>query len=265
MRRKVAVAMSGGVDSSVAAALLKEEKYEVTGLTMRLWGNAGDDMDAADSAVSSASKTCRILGIPHRVIDIREQFKKKVIDYFLSEYLRGLTPNPCVVCNEKIKFGLLMDMMALDGAERLATGHYADIAFDAGTGRHNLLCAADRKKDQSYFLYRLNQRQLGLTLFPLGGMIKAEVIGKARAMGLPAAEREESQEICFVPGDDYRALIESERPGAVQGGDFIDMDGRVIGRHKGVAFYTIGQRRGLGYSSQLGRRYVIARDPFNNT
>jgi len=256
VKRKIVVAMSGGVDSSVAAAILKEAGHELTGVTMRLWGEAED----SEPSVSSAKEVCAHLRIEHKVVDVRENFFKAVIEYFLDEYTQGLTPNPCVRCNELIKFGVLPKLMDLLRAERLATGHYARVLLDGKTGGYALMKALDLDKDQSYFLYRLNQKQLGITAFPLGDMTKAEVRDMARRKGLPSAERDESQEICFIPDNDYRGFIESERPDSVKEGEFVDMEGNFVGHHRGVAFYTVGQRRGLGVSSPFGRRYVVDRD-----
>jgi tRNA-uridine 2-sulfurtransferase len=260
MIRKIAVAMSGGVDSSVAAALLKQSGEDVIGVTMRLWGEESDSA----SAVDSAREVCRIIGIEHKVLDLREIFRQEIIDYFLDSYVQARTPNPCVRCNQKIKFGTLMKLVDFANAEKLATGHYARTGLDSISGRHVLLQGADMRKDQSYFLYRLSQGQLAHAIFPLGDMYKSEVIETARKMGLPSAEREESQEVCFIPDNDYRGLIESERPDAVKEGEFVDKGGNVIGRHRGVAFYTEGQRRGLNFSSPGGRSYVINRDPETN-
>ncbi|HLB25734.1 MAG TPA: tRNA 2-thiouridine(34) synthase MnmA [Nitrospirota bacterium] len=260
MKRKVAVAMSGGVDSSVAAAVMKAEGHEVVGITMRLWGEEQD----SGPMVASAAEVCATLGIEHKVLDLRETFGREIIDYFLDSYVSGLTPNPCVRCNGLVKFGVLMKLVDLVRAERLATGHYARVLLDGRTGRYNLMRALDEGKDQSYFLYRLDQKQLAFSVFPVGEMTKDEVRDRARRLGLPSSEREESQEVCFIPDNDYRGLIESERPDAVREGDFVDTDGSVIGRHRGVAFYTVGQRRGLGFSSPLGRRYVVARDVATN-
>ncbi|MBI5190531.1 MAG: tRNA 2-thiouridine(34) synthase MnmA [Nitrospirae bacterium] len=260
MKRKIVIAMSGGVDSSVVAALLARQGHEVVGVTMRLWGDDGDSA----SAVESARESCRLLGITHKVLDVRETFRKEVIDYFLDEYAAGLTPNPCVRCNEQIKFGILLRFMDLVHGERLATGHYARVLLDGRTGRYVLSRSADRNKDQSYFLYRLDQKRLSHSIFPLGDMTKEEVRETARRLGLPSADRADSQEVCFIPDNDCRGFVEDERPDAVKEGDFVDMKGFSLGRHRGIAFYTVGQRKGLGVSSPLGRRYVIDRDPDTN-
>ena len=248
------------MDSSLAAALLKDAGNDVLGITLCLWGEERD----SEPAITSARSVCKTVGIDHKVLDLRESFKKEIIDNFIGQYTSGLTPNPCVRCNEIIKFGMLMKLMELCRAERLATGHYARVMIDGRSGRHNLLTALDGNKDQSYFLYRLSQRQLGSAIFPLGEMTKDEVRDRARAMGLPSASNEESQEVCFIPDNDYRGFIENERPDAVCDGEFADTKGNVLGRHRGVAFYTVGQRKGLGVSSPLGRRYVLDRDAETN-
>jgi len=250
------VAMSGGVDSSVVAATLKESGHDLLGVTMRLWGETED----SEPAVSLAKEACGLLGIEHKVLDIRENFSLQVVQYFLDEYIKGVTPNPCVRCNETIKFGVLIKLMDLLRAERLATGHYARVLLDSRVGNYLLLRALHEDKDQSYFLYRLGQKQLSVSMFPLGDMTKHEVRDKARKLGLPMADKDESQEICFIPDNDYRGFIESERPDSVVEGEFVDKAGCVLGRHRGVAFYTVGQRKGLGMSSPLGRRYVLDRD-----
>ena len=252
--------MSGGVDSSLAAALLKEAGNDVVGFTLRLWGEERD----SEPAINGAKAVCKTIGIDHKVLDLRENFKKEIIDNFIGQYVSGLTPNPCVRCNELIKFGMLMKLVDPFRAERLATGHYARVMIDGRSGRYNLLTALDTNKDQSYFMYRLSQRQLSMAVFPLGEMTKEEVRTRALAMGLPSAANEESQEVCFIPDNDYRGFIENERPDAVCNGEFVDTKGNVLGRHRGVAFYTVGQRKGLGVSSPLGRRYVLDRDAKTN-
>jgi len=249
-------AMSGGVDSSVAAAILKEAGHEVVGVTMKLFGEESEN----DPAIAAAREVCLLLGIEHKVLDVRETFRSEVIESYVDDYVRGQTPNPCVRCNEKVKFGVLLKLMDLLRAERLATGHYARVLLDGKSGRYILKKGLDEFKDQSYFLYRLRQDQLGLSLFPLGEMTKEEVRDKARAIGLPNAERMASQEACFVNGD-YRDFIKETRPESEAEGEFVDVAGAVMGRHEGVAFYTVGQRKGLGVSSPLGRRYVLERDP----
>jgi tRNA-specific 2-thiouridylase len=260
---RILVGMSGGVDSSVAAALLAREGHEVAGVTLRLWdGEDGPDAPwqrRSCCKVGIARHVCDTLGIPHRVADARDAFRARVVDDFLSAYPDGRTPNPCVRCNAFVKFSALLDAAREGGYDQVATGHYARVER-TGTGGWRLLKGADRGKDQSYFLHRLAPADLPRIRFPLGGLTKPHVMGLAREMGLPADEIAESQEICFVGDGDYRDFLRQEHPGAEAPGDIVDRDGRVVGHHAGVAFHTIGQRRGLNVA--LGRRaYVVATDP----
>lgn len=231
MPKKILVAMSGGVDSSVAAALLKRADFCIEGVFLKLFGSA-----KFKEGEARAKKVAKILGIPIRVLDLRKEFKKTVIDYFLREYAAGRTPNPCVVCNRKIKFSFLLNL----GADWVATGHYAR------SWRGKLLRAKDKEKDQSYFLWQLNQRQLEHVLFPVGNYIKKEVRGLAREFKLPVFEAAESQEVCF----DFDI---KQRPGKI-----VDPEGEVLGRHQGLAFYTIGQRKGIGLPG--GPFWVLDKD-----
>jgi len=244
--------MSGGVDSSVAAMLTKNAGFEVIAVTMRLFGKAQEK--AAWRAAAVAQK----LGIEHRVADLSAEFNSRVIDYFCGSYQRGATPNPCVVCNRMIKFGALLNFADDMGAQYLATGHYARSERSA-TGCH-LLKACDASKDQSYFLYRLNQHQLGRTLFPLGGLTKTQTHDLAREAGLPSFLTE-SQDICFLGGADYRTFLEKHID--FTPGDVVDAAGNALGRHRGLPLYTIGQRQGLGIASARPL-YVIAIDPASN-
>jgi tRNA-specific 2-thiouridylase len=243
---RVFVAMSGGVDSSVAAALLVNEGHDVTGVTMRLL--PGDDpVDGCCSldGARSAKRVCDVLGIPHYTLEFADVFEREVIGPYCDEYAAGRTPNPCIVCNDRVKFSELMRRVALQDAEFLATGHYARIVRDA-EGVSWLARGTDARKDQSYFLYRMTAEQLGRTLFPIGESTKAEVRRIAEQMGLPSAHRAESQETCFVPGDDVRAFVRQRRPDAFRAGDIVDTTGSVVGSHAGVPGLTVGQRRGLG-------------------
>ena len=240
MNKTVAVAMSGGVDSSLTAALLLERGFNVFGVTMLL-----DD----DKNISDARKVCEHLGINHHVADFREIFRAKVENYFVAEYLKGRTPNPCVRCNREIKFGVLFDFTEKLGADFLSTGHYARILFE--DGRFRLKKAVDVKKDQSYVLYNLTAAKLAKILLPLGEFSKTETRRLAEELRLPVAHKPDSQEICFVPDDDYKKFIASREPStqALKAGEIIDAGGKVLGHHQGVANYTIGQRKGLGIAA----------------
>jgi len=224
----------------VAAALLKEAGHEVTGITMRVTADRQAETDAADIAGR--------LGITHHTIDLHEIFRERIIEYFCGEYGKGRTPNPCVRCNEYIKFGALREEAERLGAEMFATGHYARIEKDS-RGRYILIKGRDKNKDQSYFLYRLTQEQLSRTMFPVGEMTKEEVRKKAAELGLPAATRPESQEICFIPDNDHAAFAVRYTAEAGRPGPIMDEGGRTLGRHRGIAQYTIGQRKGLGIAA----------------
>jgi tRNA-specific 2-thiouridylase len=235
-RTKVAVALSGGVDSAAAALLIREDAYEVTGIHMRLW-----DSPLLDCQARQAETICRILRIPYHEVDLRREFEAYVIDYFCREYRQGRTPNPCVACNRSIKFGLLLDKTRSLGAEYMATGHYARIEHSADGRR--LLKAVDARRDQSYFLYTLTQEKLGHVTFPLGERSRDEVKQMVKRAGLPTATRS-SQDICFVSRKNRSAFL--ARRLDTQPGDIVDMGGKILGRHRGIASYTIGQRHGLG-------------------
>ena len=277
--------MSGGVDSSVAAALLKADGYEVIGLTLKIWEDEGEEQkawkDRSCCKVGLAKYIAEQLGISHQVVEARQAFQRVVIEDFSDEYLQGRTPNPCVRCNEQIKFGMLLEAATAAGADAIATGHYArverqDTAYSISQGSCNSTCssenrsgrwilkkAADPDKDQTYFLYRLNQAALGRALFPLGGLHKTEVWAKARALGFPADEMTESQEVCFVTQRDYREFLEENVPEARRPGQIVTERGEPVGEHRGIAFYTVGQRRGLGIAG-AERLYVTALDPVAN-
>jgi tRNA-specific 2-thiouridylase len=252
-RTKVAVALSGGVDSSAAALLLKEAAYEVLGIHMRLWESPHLDYQA-----HRAENICRILGIPYHQIDLQREFESSVVGYFCREYQQGRTPNPCVVCNQRIKFGLLLDKALSLGTTYLATGHYAKV--EHSRDGHRLLKATDTRRDQSYFLYTLTQEKLGRVLFPLGGYSRDEVKQMVKQAGLPTATRS-SQDICFISQKNYGAFL-SQRFSTLPG-DVIDTQGKKLGQHRGIAFYTIGQRHGLGLASGKPL-YVIRIEPESN-
>ena len=255
-KKKIAVAMSGGIDSSVTAAILKEQGHDVIGITMEL-------SDCSAGAVADAKLVADFLGIEHHVADFRQLFQEKVIDYFLSEYAAGRTPNPCVACNPNVKFGGLIAEAQKYGCDYLATGHYAKVFYDANTQRYNIAKGSDDHKDQAYALYRLTQQQLAHVMTPLGGWNKTDTRAEAAKRNLPVANKPESQEICFVPDDDYKNYLVQHRPELKHPGDIVDTKGNVLGQHNGIAFYTIGQRKGLGiaYPEPL---YVIRLDAGKN-
>ena len=253
MRRiKVAVAMSGGVDSSVTAALLREKEYDVFGITMNIFPLPKKRGEVHDSeifkgpwSVEDANRAARMIGISHTILDLQEVFEKKVVEYFCEEYVQGRTPNPCIRCNQDIKFKALMEKAQEMGADYLATGHYARIVYDSKVGRSLLKKGKDREKDQSYFLYPLTQDQLSHTLMPIGDFTKKEVKELAERYSLPATRRLESQEICFIPDNDYGGFLQRKIPDAFHSGSIINLEGKILGQHRGIAHYTIGQRRGM--------------------
>ncbi|WP_255420044.1 tRNA 2-thiouridine(34) synthase MnmA [Anaerotruncus sp. AF02-27] len=257
-KKKVLVAMSGGVDSSVAALLLQRQGYEVGGATFELFDGCNED-NAGD-----AKRVCEKLGIPHYLFNYREIFAKRVLDYFVETYAAGATPNPCIACNRNIKFGKFLEDADRLGYEYISTGHYASVRFDAQSGLYQLWRSAQERKDQSYVLYHLTQAQLSRLILPIESYTKDEVRAIAAAAGLPVASKSDSQDICFVPDGDYVSFIERYTGNACVPGDYLDETGKVIGRHKGVLHYTIGQRKGLGVS--FGRhRFVSRLDPKFNT
>lgn len=251
---KVALGMSGGVDSSVAAKLLIEDGYEVVGFFMKLWHDptckiARSNACCDEKSLRDARKVAEMLGIKFYVVDAREKFKKYVVDYFIEEYKNLRTPNPCVVCNEKIKFGWLLDYAQKLGCEYLATGHYARIARD--DKNFKLLKGRDENKDQTYFLYRLNQDQLSHILFPVGEHTKPEVREMAKKWDLPVHEKKESQEVCFVQEETYRDFLRRYLPeNYFKSGEIVDSKGSVIGKHEGLINYTIGQRKGISQNAE---------------
>jgi tRNA-specific 2-thiouridylase len=269
MRRatsRVVVALSGGVDSAVAAALLVEQGYEVVGVMLQLWAEGGPD-DARTNACCTPEAVCRArrvadqLDIPFYLIDAKVPFKAHVVDYLVGEYAAGRTPNPCIPCNRTIRFGLLLNRALALGAGFLATGHYARVRHVAG--RYQLFRGRDPRKDQSYFLHVLNQEQLAHVLFPVGELAKDEVRAIARQRGLPVAEQPESQDICFLADGDYRRFLARQVPHLFRPGPIRDTSGRVVGQHRGLPAYTVGQRKGLGLTA-AEPLYVLAMEPAEN-
>ncbi len=268
---RVVVAMSGGVDSSVTAALLKEQGYDVVGITLQLYDHGAiverKGACCAGQDIHDARRVAEEIGIPHYVLDYENRFHDAVISEFADSYLRGETPIPCVRCNQTVKFRDLLAVARDLGAEALATGHY--VRRVEGAGGAQLHRGIDPGKDQSYFLFATTPEQLDFLRFPLGGMEKAETRSLARRFGLAVAEKAESQDICFVPNGDYAGVIQRLRPGAADPGDIVDLDGKVLGRHRGIIHYTIGQRRGLGLGGRDGNEateplFVVRLDPAKN-
>jgi len=258
--KKVIVALSGGVDSCVAAALLKDLGYEVIGVTLRLWSVAGCEEEnrcCTPETRAAAQRQADALGIPFHILDAADAFRSEVVQAFLDGYACGDTPNPCIICNRRIKWGLLLDSAQELGADRIATGHYARVRQNQAGG-FELWRGADPAKDQSYFLCLLTQPQLAQTLFPLGDLTKAEVRAFARDRALPAADLPESQDLCFLGGVDYRSFLEKYVPQVATPGQVINRKGRILGEHHGLAFYTVGQRKGLPPASRP--LYVLRKD-----
>ncbi|MBR0276928.1 MAG: tRNA 2-thiouridine(34) synthase MnmA [Clostridia bacterium] len=256
-KKSVVIGMSGGVDSSVGAALLQRQGYDVVGVTMKLWNEETIKEGCSSFSVAiDAKKVADNLGITHFVIDYQKQFKQKVVDYFISEYKHGKTPNPCVVCNKYIKFNALLEKANEIGADYIATGHYAKITYK--NGRYLLERPEDRKKDQTYFLYNMTQEQLSRTIFPLYGVTKEETRKIAEEIGLEVFDKPDSQDICFIHDGKYADFIE-KKEGKMPEGNFVDINGNILGKHKGIINYTIGQRKGLGIALNVPM-YVVKID-----
>lgn len=261
MKEKVVVGMSGGVDSSVAAYLLKEAGYDVIGVTMQIWQDEAEEVKSENggccglSAVDDARRVAETIGIPYYVMNFKKEFQCQVIDYFVQEYLHGRTPNPCIACNRYVKWEALLNRSLEIGADYIATGHYARVE-KLPNGRYAIRNSVTAAKDQTYALYNLTQRQLAHTLMPIGDYEKDAVREIAKKAGLPVAHKPDSQEICFVPDNDYAGFIDREAGSLVPGeGNFVTAEGKILGRHKGITHYTIGQRRGL--ELPMGERVFV--------
>ncbi len=262
MTNKIAIALSGGVDSGTAAYLLRQQGYTVIGFFMQLWKEKNAENKASSlESLEAAKKVANFLNIPLKIVDYSSEFKKQIVDYFIDEYQTGRTPNPCVMCNHFIKFGRLLEEARKLGCNQLATGHYARIKKFAKTAK--LLRGVDKSKDQTYFLWKLNQQQLNYAIFPIGTLLKKNVRRIAKKNNLPTAERPDSQEICFLTGD-YRDFLKSHIPDAFKPGAVVNTKGEKIGKHFGLPLYTIGQRRGFEVQSAVPL-YVVGVDIKNNT
>ncbi len=265
----MAVAMSGGVDSSVAAAMLVQEGHEVVGLTMDVWPSAppgsarSKSACCGEGAIGDARAVAARLGIRHYVLNLREEFERHVIDYFCDEYVRGRTPNPCVACNRYVKFTALLARAEAMGCDGLATGHHARVSTGGANGRKRLLRGVDPAKDQSYVLCTVSYERLARLRFPVGSLAKEEVRGVAKRLGLPVADKRDSQDICFVSGRGYSDLVMARRPFAFSSGEILDLGGRAVGKHSGLARYTVGQRRGLNLAGSRPQ-YVLEIDAQRN-
>jgi len=263
---KVVVGMSGGVDSSMTAALLQEQGYEVIGITLQIWESLGPEVEGgccSISAIDDARRVAFLLGIPHYVLNFRSYFEETVVDYFTQSYLAGETPNPCLACNKYVKFGEMLRKARGLGAEYIATGHYAQVLRDPESDRFLLSKGADVRKDQTYALYMLTQEQLAHTLFPLANYPKEQIRKMARERGLGVGDKPDSQEICFIPNDDYASFVRKRSEKLIKPGQFVDLAGNSLGRHQGIIHYTVGQRKGLGVT--FGKpMFVVGLNPESN-
>lgn len=269
-KKKVMIGMSGGVDSSVGAAILLEQGYEVIGVTMQIWPDMGEDRKQVEggccslSAVDDARRVANKLDIPYYVMNFKDVFEDKVIRYFTQEYIQGRTPNPCIACNRHVKFDALLRKAVSMGIDYVATGHYAKVEYDHTIQRYLLKKSITEKKDQTYALYHLTQEQLAHTLMPVGSYTKEQIREKARELGLTVANKPDSQEICFVEDNDYGRFIQETTNHPIVPGNFIDIHGNILGKHKGIVHYTVGQRKGLGIS--FGKpMFVVSIDAAANT
>jgi tRNA-specific 2-thiouridylase len=268
--KKVMLGMSGGVDSSVAAAILLQQGYEVIGVTLQIWQDMDEEMKKSEggccslSAVDDARRVANKLGIPYYVLNFKDIFNKTVINYFKEEYFKGRTPNPCIACNRHVKWQAMLDKAVSMGIDYIATGHYAKVIYDAATGRHILKKSVTDKKDQTYALYNLTQEQLSRTLMPVGDYPKEKIREMAKKIGLSVATKPDSMEICFINDNDYGKFLSENCNKKIVPGKFVDTKGNVLGDHKGIVYYTVGQRKGLGIA--FGKpMFVVALDAKNNT
>lgn len=268
--KKVMVGMSGGVDSSVAAAILLQQGYEVIGVTLQIWQDMDEEMQKSEgsccslSAVDDARRVANKLGIPYYVLNFKDIFNKKVIDYFKEEYFKGRTPNPCIACNRHVKWQAMLDKAVSMGIDYIATGHYAKVLYDADSKRYILKKSVTDRKDQTYALYNLTQEQLSRTLMPVGDYPKEKIREMAKEIGLSVASKPDSQEICFIHDNDYAKFLSENCDKKIVPGKFVDTKGNVLGEHKGIVHYTVGQRKGLGIA--FGKpMFVVALDAKTNT
>lgn len=267
--KKVMLGMSGGVDSSVAAAILLQQGYEVIGVTLQIWQDMDEEMKKSEggccslSAVDDARRVANKLGIPYYVLNFKDIFNKTVIEYFKEEYFKGRTPNPCIACNRHVKWQAMLDKAVAMGIDYIATGHYAKVMLDPASGRYILKKSVTDKKDQTYALYNLTQEQLGRTLMPVGDYSKEQIREIAKEIGLSVATKPDSQEICFINDNDYGRFLSENSDKKIVSGKFVDSKGNVLGTHKGIVHYTVGQRKGLGIA--FGKpMFVVALDAENN-